>query len=63
LAEALAAASRQYTIWLCSRIVKDGSPTEIARRFWQITGTEIPRWTVAKQLAKVRRVLHEKEMI
>jgi len=60
LAEALASADRQYALWLCSRMVKDGSPTEIAARYLQLTGSPIARWTAAKQLAKVRVALREK---
>lgn len=59
LAEALASADRQFALWLCSRMVKGGSPTEIAERYLQLTGVPIQRWTVAKQLAKVRAVLRE----
>jgi len=60
LAEALASADRQHALWLCSRMVKSGSPTEIALRYEQMTGVPIPRWTVAKQLTKVRSALREK---
>lgn len=62
LAEALASAERQYALWLCSRMVKHCSPTEIAVRYLQLTGSPITRWTVAKQLAKVRTVLREQDM-
>jgi hypothetical protein len=48
LAEALASADRQHALWLCSRMVKDGSPTQIALRYEQKTGKPIPRWTAAK---------------
>ena len=60
LAEALASADRQYALWLCSRMVKGGSPTEIATRYLQLTGNPIARWTAAKQLAKVRTTLRER---
>jgi hypothetical protein len=60
LAEVLASAERQYALWLCSRMVKDGSPTEIAARYLQLTGSPIARWTAAKQLAKVRAALRER---
>jgi hypothetical protein len=60
LAEALASANRQYALWLCSRMVKSGTPTEIATRYLQLTGSPVARWTVAKQLAKVRATLREK---
>jgi len=59
LAEALASADRQHRLWLCSRMTKGGSPTEIAEHYLQLTGVPIPRWTVAKQLAKVRAALRE----
>lgn len=62
LAEALASTDRQYALWLCSRMVKDGSPTEIAVRYLQLTGSPIARWNAAKQLAKVRAALREKGM-
>lgn len=60
LAEALASADRQYALWLCSRMVKGGSPTEIAARYLQLTGSPIARWTAAKQLAKALAALREK---
>jgi len=57
LAEALASADRQHALWVCSRMTSESTPTEIARRYAQKTGVLIPRWTVAKQLAKVRMAL------
>lgn len=62
LAEALASADRQHKLWLCARMIKGGSPTEIALRYGQMTGVSIPRWIVAKQLAKVQSVLREQGM-
>lgn len=50
---------RRLAIWRCSRMVKGGSPTEIANRFMQMTGIPITRQAVAKQLAKVRAVLRK----
>ena len=41
-------------------MVKDASPTEIATRYYQMTGTSITRQAVAKQLEKVKAVLHAK---
>lgn len=55
--EAAAALTRRHALWCCSRIVKDGSPTEIAARYLQMTGTPITRQVVAKQLEKVWIVL------
>jgi hypothetical protein len=59
-AEAAATLARRYAIWYCSRMVKDGSPTEIAARYLQLTGTPITRQAAAKQLEKVTSVLREK---
>lgn len=52
--------SRRHALWHCSRMVKSGSPTEIAMRYEQMTGNPITRQTVAKQLEKVRSVLQRK---
>jgi hypothetical protein len=57
--EAEATLSRRHTLWCCSRMVKNASPTEIAARFYQMTGTQISRQAAAKQLAKVRAVLRQ----
>lgn len=56
-AEALATLHRRHTLWRCSRMVRTASPTEIATRFEQITGTPITRQAVAQQLEKVRTAL------
>lgn len=48
---------RRQQLWLCSRMVGNGSPTEIAERYQQLTGQQITRQAVAKQLAKVDRAL------
>lgn len=55
--EAAATLVRRIALWDCSRIVKDGSPTEIAARYQQMTGIQITRQAVAKQLDKLRAVL------
>lgn len=57
--EAAATLTRRHAIWHCSRMVKGGSPTEIAIRYLQLTGTSLTRQTVAKQLEKVAAVLRE----
>lgn len=59
-AEAAATLARRHALWRCSRMVKGGSPTEIAARYLQLTGTPITRQTVANQLEKVSVVLREK---
>lgn len=59
-AEADATLARRHALWCCSRMVKNDSPTEIAARFYQMTGVQISRQAVAKQLAKVRVALHER---
>jgi len=58
--EVAATLVRRIALWDCSRIVKDGSPTEIAARYQQMTGMQITRQAVAKQLDKVRAVLRAK---
>jgi hypothetical protein len=59
--EAAATLARRHALWRCSRMVKDGSPTEIAARYLQLTGTPITRQAAANQLKKVRAVLRKKE--
>lgn len=56
-ADAGATRVRRYTIWLCSRMVKSASPTEIAARYTEMTGLPITRQVVSKQLEKVRAIL------
>jgi hypothetical protein len=58
--EAQAALARRHALWCCSRMVKSASPTEIAARFYQMTGVQISRQAAAKQLVKVRAVLRER---
>lgn len=55
--EAAATLDRRIALWDCSRIVKGDSPTEIAMRYQQMTGIQITRQAVAKQLEKVCVVL------
>lgn len=59
-ADAVATLARRHAIWHCSRMVKGGSPTEIAALYLQLTGTPITRQAAANQLEKVRTVLLEK---
>lgn len=59
-AAAAATLARRHAIWRCSRMVKGGSPTEIAGRYLQLTGIPITRQAAAKQLAKVMAVLRDK---
>jgi hypothetical protein len=59
-ADAQASLSRRFALWHCSRMVKDGSPTEIARRYHQNTGMSITRQAAAKQLQKVFTILRAK---
>lgn len=59
-ADAQVSLSRRFALWHCSRMVKDGSPTEIARRYHQNTGMSITRQAAAKQLQKVFTVLRAK---
>lgn len=58
--EAAATLARRHALWRCSRMVKDSGPTEIAKRYQQMTGTPITRQAAAKQLEKVRAVLIKK---
>ena len=58
--DAQASLARRHALWRCSRMVKGGSPTEIAARYLQMTGEAITRQTAAKQLEKVGAVLREK---
>lgn len=61
-AEAQATLGRRHAIWHCARMVKDSSPTEIAARYEQMTGSPITRQAAANQLEKVRAVLRKEEM-
>lgn len=45
---------RRCALWQCARMVRSGSPTEIAYRYEQLTGIAITRQTVGKQLEKMR---------
>jgi hypothetical protein len=58
--DAQASLARRHALWCCSRMVKGGSPTEIAARYLQLTGTPITRQAAANQLEKVRAVLRAK---
>lgn len=55
------ALTRRVALWVCSRMTND-SPTETALRYTQMTGEQITRQTVGKQLEKVREVLRKNEM-
>lgn len=57
--EAAVALARRHSLWRCLRMMKSPSPTEVATRFWQMTGVQISRQAAAKQLVKVRAVLRE----
>jgi len=57
--EAQAALMRRFHLWLCWRMT-DGSPTETAMRYRQMTGQEISRQAAAKQLHKVGETLAQK---
>jgi hypothetical protein len=61
-AEALATLQRRHTLWRCSRMVDTASPTEIAARFEQMTGTPITRQAVAQQLEKIRMALRKMDV-
>lgn len=54
--------TRRHALWKCGRMVQSYSPTEIARRYVQLTGLSITRQTVGKQLQKMRLVLHEMDV-
>lgn len=56
-ADAQLSLERRHALWRCARMVKHMSPTEIASRYQQMTGTTITRQAAAKQLEKVRAVL------
>jgi len=60
-AEALATLHRRHTLWRCSCMAGSASPTEIAARFEQMTGTPITRQAVAQQLEKIRTTLRKME--
>lgn len=51
------AVARRHALWECSRMVQSYSPTEIACRYEQLTGSSITRQTVGKQLQKMRLAL------
>lgn len=55
--DALNTLSRRRHLWLCSRMAD--SPTEVARRYRQLTGDDITRQAAAKQLAKVDEALRK----
>jgi hypothetical protein len=59
-ADARASVARRFALWRCARMVKDVSPTEIAARYQQMTGTPITRQAAAKQLQKVKAALNAK---
>lgn len=59
-ADAESSLVRRHRLWHCARMVKDASPTEIAIRYEQMTGTSITRQVVAKQLEKIMIVLRAK---
>lgn len=61
-ADAQISLSRRYALWRCARMAKDGSPTEIATRYQQMTGMLITRQAAAKQLEKIRLVLRARGM-
>lgn len=44
---------RRFNIWICSCIVGRDRPTEIARRYQQLTGEQISKQIVARQLAMI----------
>lgn len=51
---------RRHRLWLCSRMVSNRSPTEIAERFRQMTGEKISRQACQKQLEKIDEILKKK---
>lgn len=55
--DALITLERRHNLWLCSRM--SNSPTEIARRYREMTGEEITRQVAAKQLEKINDVLRQ----
>jgi hypothetical protein len=59
-ADAHASVARRFALWRCARMVEDVSPTEIATRYQQMTGTTITRQVAAKQLQKVQAALTAK---
>jgi hypothetical protein len=56
--DANAALMRRLALWLFSRMT-DGSPTQTALRYAQMTGQEISRRAAAKQPYKVKEVLRK----
>lgn len=61
-AEALATLHRRHALWRCSRMVGAPSPTEIAARYEQMTGSPITRQAAAQQLEKVRTAIRKMEV-
>jgi len=53
------AINRRHALWLCKHTT-GGGPTEVAARYRQLTGNEITRQAVAKQLDKIRENLKQK---
>lgn len=60
--DAEATLQRRLNLWVCSRMT-DGSPSETARRYHQMTGQLITRQVTAKQLEKVRTVLRKRDAL
>lgn len=58
--DAEATLQRRCDLWVCSRMT-DGSPSQTARRYEQMTGQLITRQATAKQLEKVRTVLRKRD--
>lgn len=59
--DANATLHRRHALWVCSQMTS-GSPTDTAARYGQLTGEEITRHVVARQLQIVGEILAEKRL-
>jgi hypothetical protein len=51
--------SKRHKLWLASRLTDDGSPTQTAARYAEMTGETLTRFAVRDQLDKVKKTLKE----
>lgn len=54
------ALARRKAIWVCGQM-EGSKPTATATRYWQMTGVEITRQTVEKQLRKIYEAIEKRD--
>jgi hypothetical protein len=54
--------SKRHKLWLASRLTEDGSPTQTAARYAEMTGETLTRFAVRDQLDKVKKTLKENHL-